>query len=401
MNTDYNFRRIPEKRYDELREFIQYAFWPQRGSDPDDWRRHEDLERRFGEPYGLFEDGELLCSAHIRTMDVRLRGATRPVGVLSTLAVPPENRRQGLTVPTLQGIDRELSERGVGLALQWPFDHGFYYQYGYRPAHTVTKYEVGPRSISGVVDDALGELRRVGPDDWEVLRSIYRQYADEFSLPLHRPETWWRNQIFSPGDSTMHACVWSHHGEDRGYLVYHVEGGNEGQQLHVHDVAFTDYEAFRHLLQYAAHHDTQVETVYVSGPADLRLLDASLDPNSVQVSTYLGSMVSLADVDAAITGTPVPEEADGSTVVRVRDPVSDQIDGVYRLTATNGQLVCEPTTSSPEIRLGVGELGQLLVGYRPFADLVETSRSIRVDDPSTNVLDVALPPTKTYLFDQF
>lgn len=401
-HPDYDFRRVPEEEYDVLREFIQYAFWPQNGSNPEDWRRHEDLEQRFGEPYGLYDGRELLCSAHIRTMDARLRGTNQQVGVLSTLAAPPENRRRGFTEPLLRGLDSELSERSVGLAIQWPFDHGFYYQYGYQPAHTITQYQFDPAAVSGVVNDTDGEFRRVSPDDWRDLQSIYQQYVHEYSLPLHRPERWWRNQILAPGVNTMHACVWNRDGEDRGYLVYHVEGGNEGQRLNVHDVAFTDYEAFRHLLTYASYHDTQVETVSLSGPDDVRLLDVATDPGSVEVSTYLGSMVSLTDVEVAVRGTPVSRDADESVVLRVRDPVSVANDGVYRLTAVDGQFTCQSTTQTPDVTLGVGELAQLLVGYHSLTDLAETSTTTNIHDSSAaSALDAALPPTKTYLFDQF
>lgn len=400
--TEHEFRRIPEDQYDKLQEFIQYAFWPQQGAAPEDWQPLDDIDERFGVPYGLYDGDELVYSFHARLMDAQIRGQTRQAALLCSLVVPPENRGERLTGSAVTNVYNYLSKEGVNFGFFWPFSHRFYFQYGYRPIHTVSTYEFAPSAVSRVLDDVQGEFGRIGPDDWRELQPIYEAYVDRYSAPIQRPESWWRNHIFQPGTKTMHTVVWSRDGEDRGYMVYRVIDGKKGQRLAIHDLAYRDYEAFRHLLEFISRHSTQVAEVSLTAPSDLRLLDMVNDPSSVSVSTKLGAVASVYDVAGAATNTPVSEDVEGAVAVRVSNPVIEDADAIYRIETESGRLSCEQVDESPDVTFGVGEFTQLLVGYRSVFELAETSSMVSIENPAAaTTLDALLPSTPTHVFDDF
>ena len=61
-------------------------------------------------------------------------------------------------------------------------------------------------------------------------------------------------------------------------------------------------------------------------------------------------------------------ESDGSVVVAVQDPMG-YCDGTWRMTASDGKGLAEPTSGEPEVRLGIETLASMWFGDRTAATL--------------------------------
>jgi len=361
------YRRIPEDRAAEFREMLRYAFSPEEGPGGDGDEDASEFVRR-----GLFERDALRCACKHRSFRMRVRGEFRDVAGLSGVATPPEHRRQGLVRRLLGESLREYRERGDLLAALWPFDRGFYGQYGWATATKYATYEMPPGSLSFAADAAGGEHRPLDPDDWAAADRTYDAHAEGFALAMDRTETWWRERVFdSSWGDRPYVYGWDRDGQLAGYLVYRVNAGGDGKVLEVREFAHADREARLNLLRFLYNHDSQVETVKLPQPETSGLLDAVDDPSAVDCDLSLGPMVRVVDVAETLSALSYP--ADGHLTLAVSDPLVDRNDGAFELTVEGGATTCrradDATDAPPDVELGVGALSQLVVGYRSAESL--------------------------------
>lgn len=397
--TDYEYRRIPEERYDQLREHIQYAYWPESGPTPGE-RVGSDIEARYGEPFGLVDGTDVLCFLHRHHLRARIRGGRRDLAGLSTLVTPPEHRGAGYTEPLHREQFQRARGRGVAFAAAWPFKHAFYHRYGWATGNKLVRWECSPSTLRPAGRDGSGSFRRLEPDDWELIDPVYRAYSESFALALERTEAWWKNQVFQPATEPFHAYAWERDRDIRGYVVFDVSQ-NDGRTLQVVDLAYADHEAYRHLLGFLANHHSKIERISMTGPVETTLLDAVEAPNAVECSVHPGVMVRLVDVPGALETVSYPAGVDGTVTLRVTDPICEWNDGTFALSVTNGAATCEPTAGDPDVNVDVAALSQLVVGYRDLDELVRTGDLTVHDEACAATLSKAFPSETVFLRDRF
>jgi predicted acetyltransferase len=371
------FRRLSADDRLDFQRFVDYAFSPEGG--PQQYDGPESTPDRQGQQFGLFADGTLrtVCTQYDFTASVR--GEWVPVAGLAALATPPEYRRQGYVSDLVEASLRRW--RGESpLAALWPFDYGYYEQFGWAMGCTLTEYTCPPDALA-FGRDAPGTARRLDPDDWKRLRGVTEAYREEYDLTMRRDEEWWRERIFDSGDRYVYGL--ERDGEIRGYVGYTVEADDETRRMKVLYNAFTDHDAFRGLLGFLSNHDSQVEEVTLYRPAESSLLDMVPDPKAVDCEVHPGMMVRVVSVVDALEAVSYPSEATGTLTLAVSDDTADWNDGTFELSVSDGEADCRPVEDAdPDVRLDIGTLAQVLVGYhsvpeaRRLADLQVTSDEV-------------------------
>ncbi|NHN49641.1 GNAT family N-acetyltransferase [Halostella sp. JP-L12] len=391
------YRRVPDDRDAEFGETIHYAFAPEEGP-PD-----ADDERSDGSSFvrrGLFEGEEMLCVCKHRSFRMRLRGEFRDVAGLSAVATPPEHRRKGHVRRLLSESLSEYRERGDLLSALWPFDCGFYGQYGWATANRYATYEMPPESLAFAADAASGDHRPLGPDDWAAADRVYDTHAERFALAMDRTETWWRERVFdSSWRDPPYAYGWERDGELAGYVVYRVNDKGEEKTLAVREFAYADREARLNLLYFLYNHDSQVDSVKLSLPESNYLLDEVDDPAEVDCELGLGPMVRLVDVAETLSALAYP--ADGAVALAVSDPFADWNDGTFELAVEDGAATCRPTDAPADVELGVGALSQLVVGYRSAEALAAAGELDATSADALETLAALFPETDPFLREFF
>jgi predicted acetyltransferase len=368
-------RQLSADDQPDFQRFLDYAFAPEAG--PQEYDDGSTPDRQ-GQQFGLFDDGTLrsVCTHYDLTASVR--GEWVPVAGLAALATMPEHRRQGYVSDLVTASLRRW--RGESpLAALWPFDYGYYEQFGWAMGCTLTEYTCPPDALA-FGRDAPGTARRLDPADWERLRGVTDAYREEYDLVMRRDESWWRERIFDSGDRYVYGL--ERDGEICGYVGYTVEA-EESRRLKVLYNAFTDHDAFRGLLGFLSNHDSQVEEVTLYRPAESSLLDMVPDPKAVDCEVHPGMMVRVVSVVDALEAVSYPSEATGTLTLAVSDDTADWNDGTFELAVANGEGGCRSVESGdPDVRLDIGTLAQILVGYhsvteaRRLADLQVTSEDV-------------------------
>ncbi|MCU4740005.1 GNAT family N-acetyltransferase [Natronoglomus mannanivorans] len=430
--TDY--RPLPDEQRDVFHEYVSYAFAPEEGPSESEYDPEEEPERaKLGSRRGLYPDEESadtgdddlerpLCVCRHHWFDARVRGDIHAAPGLSAVATPPENRRSGFVRDLLRHSLAEYRDRGARFSVLWPFEYGFYRQYGWDTCNKRTVYECDPETLAFAADERRneGSFSRLEADDYESLAPTYEAHSSAYGLSLERDEEWWRHRVFSSWETDPFVYAWERDGEVRGYLTYTVEeeDGRDEPTMAVTELAFVDHEAHLALLSFCANHDSQVGRVRLPAPEESRLLDLVGDPHDVDCTVKLGPMVRIVDVAETLSALSYAhlERAEESraesrepVTLAVEDPLVEWNDGVFSLGVSSESdttaVACEPVTTDPDATIDVGALSQLAVGYRSARTLRRAGR-LTLDGSEERVierLETLFPttPTPGYLRDFF
>jgi len=422
--VDPVFRRLPAERTDEYRRAVSYAFEPENGpavAGPDDAGTDtaesgadtgdEGAEAggdageagdEPGEHYGVFVGEELCSVCKHYDFTARLRGEWVPLAGLAAVATPPEHRRQGyVRHAVVESLDRW---RGASpLSALWPFDHGYYRQFGWATANQVVEYTCPPGALAFARDEGTDDRRRVTADEWATLRDAHEAHAADRTLTLRRDEAWWRRKVFRVGDDDrpfVYAC--ERDGRVRGHVVYTFERTGDGpgdRRIDVLDLAFADHRARLSLLAHLADHDSHVTEVvcYHENPDLLSLTD---QPREVDCEVHAGPMVRVVDVADALAAVPYPAGASADLTLSVTDGTAQWNDDTFRLSVADGAGECDrvdESAAAADATLDIGTLSQLVVGTHSVADARRLADLSVTDQSVADSLAALFPPETVYL----
>lgn len=393
------YRPVPDEQDDVFYQYERYAFRPARGpvvEEPDPGFL------ALGDRRGLYPDEEddPLCVCVHHWFDATVRGDVHPTPGVAAIASPPEHRHRGHVRDLLRESLAEYRERGARFSVLWPFRYAYYRQFGWAVANKRTTYACDPAALAFAADALADyEFRPVHPDDYGDLVPVYEAHADGFELTLDRTEAWWRRRVFGGYDGMRFVYVASRDGEDRGYLVYTIDEGEDGRTMEVTEMAFVDREAYRALLGFCHGHASQVSTLRIGGAEESTLLDLVADPEDVTCEIHPGPMVRIVDVAETLSALSYPA-VDERVVIGVADPLVDRNEGRFVLDVADGRAACEPSDAEPDVTVDVAALSQLAVGYRSAPALAGDGRIEGARD-GIAALDRAFPERPVFLRDRF
>lgn len=357
------FRAVPAARHDRMAELLQYAFRPEDG--PASVDGVATPQSTLFDRYGVYDDGDLVAVCKLYTLEARLRGEFVALGGLGAVATAPEHRRRGYARHLCRGALETYREADVGLVALWPFSTPFYRQFGWATANTYTEYEFAPDALPTY--HPSGQLRRLGPDDWERLRRVETAVGRGTALSLRRSEGWWRERTLAgwDGGTDPYCYGYERDGTLEGYVVYTVDDEAGTTTLTVDDLAHADEEAYRGLLDFLGGHGAQVERIRLRRRVETDLLDRVADPDAVTCTVEPGPMVRLTDL-THLRRLDWPDR-DLTFTLGVSDPLLDRTDGVVRVTVEDGTATVDwdadgTTAEDADVTTDIGTLSQLVVG---------------------------------------
>jgi predicted acetyltransferase len=394
------YRPVSDAEDPAFASMVSNAFRPASGPHTFDSEEDQSVVSSLGERRGLFEGDDLLAVCKHHTLTARIGTDRLPMGGVAALAVPPENRREGYARELLAASLTEYRDREFPLAALWPFEHAFYAQFGWATASRYVVLETTPEELAFARGERGGSFVSLDPGAHDRLDSVLAAHNAGFDVTIERTADWWRERVFDGWSGESYVYGWEHNGDLRAYVACHIEGSNGGTRLRTVESAWVDREARLAVLSVLANHDSQVDSIRMREP-DARLLDAAPSPDAIDATIYVGPMIRLVDVASALRRRSYPEQARGTVVIGVDDPLSDRNDTRFRLALDGGEARVDTAGTTPDLTLGVGALSQLYVGYRSVDDVVRTRDATVRNDPGRAVLADAFPPADVFLREQF
>ena len=323
---------------------------------------------------GVFDDRALEPASPVATIDswiteLSMPGRkTVPMWAISGVTVSPTRRRRGIARAMLEGELRTAAAAGVALAGLTVSEATIYGRYGFAPAAFATDWVIDTRRARWIGPIAAGSLEAV---DRERLFAELAAIHDR--TRIGRPgdvEGWtglWRRAAgLAPGDEQRKVRGVVHReltGAVRGVLAYSIKEAEHDytqSELSIAQLIADGPDAYRALWRFALEHDL-VSTVR----APLRSVDEPLrwmiaDQRGAQVTTSEHGWIRVLDVPAALGARSYAAPAE------VTIGVSDDLGfahGVWNLSVDDeGTPAIESVDTSPDIAMGVAELGSILLG---------------------------------------
>jgi predicted acetyltransferase len=406
------FREVPPERYVDFQAFVDYAFHPSEG--PQSYESRAELPVRQGTRLGLFEEREqsteppLRCICTHYDFTARVREQWLPLAGLASVATMPEDRRQGYVGRLVDSILARWRADDYPFAALWPFEWGYYEQFGWATGSAYTEYTLPPDTL-GFARERAGDVRleRLTDGDWEHLQAAHEAHGADIGLTLRRDDEWWRTRVFRglETDPYVYGCV--RDGEYVGYLTYTVED-DDARELRVQDMAFVDEAVYHAILAFLADHDSQVETVtlYREGTTST-LLDRVADPGTVTCEVDRGAMIRTVDVEHALSTLEYPDDVETTVTLAVTDERAAWNDGVFELVVADGAGAChrvaatpDEVDGAPDAQVDVGTLSQLAIGYHSV-DEARRLAGLTVDGVAAETLSACFPPRTVCLREFF
>jgi predicted acetyltransferase len=304
-------------------------------------------------------------------------GAIVPAAGVSWIAVLPTHRRRGVLTGLMAALRDDARAHGEALSILTASEGGIYARFGYGVATWRMHLHV-ERASAAFANSALPNTMLANePRDGGRMRVVERADAlDRFPAVyaaacrlrpgmVSRPDAWWEESLFNFAPPTRAVFFVAHEDRDGavdGYVIYEVSGdftlGINRSGLQVFDLVALSPAVRALLWQYVL----SVDLVYEVSAAQMALDDPLrfllADVRQLRVDAVNDHLwLQIVDVERALearrystTDRIVLEVHDGAAMTRVA------LDG-----GPDGAR-CEPTDASPDLVLGIAQLGSIYLG---------------------------------------
>ncbi|QTX03875.1 GNAT family N-acetyltransferase [Agromyces archimandritae] len=328
----------------------------------------------------------------------RLPGRTLEAWAISSVTVAPTHRRRGIARALLEGELRTAHAAGMPLAMLTVTEATIYGRYGFSPASLSADLAIERRRVHWTGPTPPGRVRFVEPAE---LAPIALDVSNRAALRTPGEIERWPSVVdrmlglVEPDSEASRRIRTARYdaadGSPQGFAVYRVaerDGADARLELR-HLVTVTD-DAERALWRFIVEHDGIGEI-----RAGQRSIAESLpwmleDRRAVRIE-HAGDALWLRILDPVASLQSRRYSTPGELLLAVRDGAGFA-DGTYRLEADgDGRAHVSPVEPSwdsdrPTLRLGVGELGSILLGGVRPSVLHEAGR---VEANSAEVLRLA------------
>ena len=314
-------------------------------------------------------------------------GADVPVAAVTVVTVHPPYRRRGLLTAMMQHQLEQVARRGEPLAVLWASEAPIYGRFGYGQATSRARLTGSTGRLTFLPGIALP-----GSVD-EVTRNEFLKHAPRLheSMRVQTPGTMvrdpdvWEMALFDKpsirgGASELRYLLhYDDQGDPDGLATYHFKPDFEEEpegEVRVREVWAEDSGAYAGLWRYLLDLDLARTFRRLNAPVDDPLRHLVADPRAVVTSTADNLFVRVIDVEEALLARRYAAAMD--VVVEIEDPHLPQNTGRYRIVSSgdSGDLSARVrrVESTPDLTMGVRELGTIYLGGVPLRELQRAGR---------------------------
>lgn len=411
MGTEFRIGRLEPSMMEESLRLSEFAF--QFTLPPD--RLESVKEQMQEEPadYWAVLDGETIAAqATVLGLQVYVGGKVLEAGGVASVATWPEYRRKGLVAELLTHSLQEMRARGQVLSMLHPFAVGFYRKFGWEVYTDNKKYVIKSSQLPPRVAYP-GKIERRGSH--EGLAALYDTYASRYNGTIARTPIWWKHRVAGRKKGQIAVYV-DAQGKEQGYLLYDVKD----MRMTVHELVALNLEAETAIWSFIAQHDSMMEEVTITVPADDTYPDRLPNPRiSQEIFPYF--MARIVDVEALLVQYPFLKSTRTDRFqLRISDrhaPWNNRTLGLIVDAEGTGVVVPEgestvdtegqgnvaapgESAAGSIIDMDIAAFTALLLGYRKGMQLSASGR-ITGDAETINRLQTRIPEQTPWLPDFF
>ena len=390
----------PDDDLDAQLELNERSFGVKSPDARDHWRRTVAHLVVQGRSLGAFIGARPVGTAMFHDMRQWWRGRAVPMAGVSSVAVAPEERGQGIARRLMAALLAEMARQGYPISALYPATMPMYRSLGWELAGARETAEIPARSLRPLAppdlpaDAGSVALRRVGAGDAGAVISVIGRVheAARDCGPITWDEATVRQWL---GDPELYVYL-----AVDGLLIYRWHGGNDA--VFVESAEAVSGATVRAFWSHVGSHASIAETVYVrAGAADsFWWLTRERDADVTHRSMW---MLRVVDAPGAIAARGFPAATSLRVPLDVSDGACPANSGRWELTVADQKGALNPrppaSAASPALVLGPRGLAALYAGT-PVATLRQAGLASGGSADGDAALDAAFGAT-AYMLDSF
>ena len=360
---------------DEFDIWVRTEAWGFGHHAPDELVRVARSGAEMDRTFGAFDVEEMVGTTTTRTSAMTVPGGFAKLGFVDDVAVLPTHRRRGIMTLMMRAQLDQMRERGEPLAALSASESLIYERFGYGIATWYHRWKIDRRHTAMKIPPSGGGHLRFIPADtareeWPKLHARVRESRVGM---VHYDAAYWESVLWDAEHQRQGATEFFHVAYIRGDRIaglctYRVHE----RAIIVPYLLGEDAEVEAELWQYCFGIDLILEIQAWPRPTDDPLPWRLEDPRRLERSLIDHMWLRLVDVKDALSARGYDEP--GNLTFGVRDEFCPWNDGVYLLEAGVDGVECMRVESSPQIELGVSDLGAAYLGGVSFSDLARAGR---------------------------
>lgn len=367
-----NIRTISD---DEFDSWVRTEAWGFGHHAPDELVRIACSGAEMDRTFGAFDGDDIVGTTTTRTSAMTVPGGRVKLGFVDDVTVLPTHRRRGIMTRMMRAQLDQMRERGEPLAALSASESLIYERFGFGIATWYHRWKIDRRHTAmKIAPRGGGNLRFVSADTArEVWPKLHARVRESRVGMVHYDTAYWRAALWDAEIQRNGATEFFHVAYLRdnrvvGLCTYRVRE----RAVLVVFLLGEDAEVEAELWRYCFGIDLTLETQAFVRPTDDPLPWRLEDPRRLERSLGDHMWLRLMDVKEALVSRSYAKA--GDLTLRVRDEFCPWNDGTYLLQAGVDGAECTRVESSPQIELGVSNLGAAYLGGVSFSNLAQAGR---------------------------
>ena len=381
MNSaeDYTYRYLETDDLDQYNALLRYTFQvTEEELTATGWKDDEIKQSKFpvlerADVLGCFDGKNLVSQFAVYPLKMNIYDAVYHVGFVTSVCTYPEYTGNGIMKRLMiQGLT-QMHKEGKSFALLYPYSIPLYHHLGWEIISNKISYNIKDRQIPTKVS-APGYVRRVDWDNTE-FHELHSHFASITHGCLFRNSLAWEEYWRWDEDDTNVAVYYNVKDKPCGYMVYLIKN----DIMHIKEMIYLNREAQKGLWEYIHAHDSMIDEVhgntYFSEP-----IAFEMDDGDIKETIRPYAMGRIVDVASFLEDYPCdPDGGELCIELEIEDTLLPWNDRTFRIRFADGSCALTDAPTEYHLKMGIGTLSTLLLGYRrPSACLSwSASRAVR------------------------
>lgn len=394
----YVIRDLTTKDLDQYDALLRYAFQVteqelmQAGWDDDEMKQAKFPVLQRADVLGCYDGEELVSQFAVYPIQMNIYDNVYSIGFITSVSTYPEYTGQGIMVKLMYRSLARMWEKKQSLALLYPYSIPLYRKFGWEIVSNKISYQIKDRQIPKA-SETEGFVRRVDWDNPDFME-LHGQFARQTHGCLLRNTLAWEEYWRWDEDDTMVAVYYDVEEKPLGYMVYLIKG----DIMYVKEMIYLNREAQKGLWEYIHAHDSMIDEVrgntYFNEPVAFDMEDGDIKET---IRPYI--MGRIIDVEEFLRNYRCRLSAHGTCIsFEVEDPMLDWNNRTFCVLFENGSCTVTDQSAQYHVKLTIGTLTTLLMGYKTAARLSWLEK-IEGDEHSIKALDTVIMHKKPYISD--
>ena len=376
MNSaeDYTYRYLETDDLDQYNALLRYTFQvTEEELTATGWKDDEIKQSKFpvlerADVLGCFDGENLVSQIAVYPLKMNIYDAVYHVGFVTSVCTYPEYTGNGIMKRLMiQGLT-QMHKEGKSFALLYPYSIPLYHLLGWEIISNKISFNIKDRQIPTKVK-APGYVRRVSWDNTE-LHELHSHFASITHGCLFRNSLAWEEYWRWDEDDTNVAVYYNVKDKPCGYMVYLIKN----DIMHIKEMIYLNREAQKGLWEYIHAHDSMIDEVlgntYFSEP-----IAFEMDDGDIKEAIRPYAMGRIVDVAGFLEDYPCdPDGGELCIDLEIEDDLLPWNDHTFRIRFADGGCALTDAPAEYHLKMGIGTLSTLLLGYKTAERLFELER---------------------------